>query len=221
MQSDERVSVEGGEKNTDPQSLLSRVTELEEQVDEIRRGGDATAIVAAAHAAVDEIEHRIGTRWNETQREALIAVKRLTFNAASDCWPGWTVSQNRPHERTLTAALELAQRFRGLVEKMSLGRLQEGTATWLVGAFELALGRYADASSTFAAAREHYLSAGAPCFALWAEGYMAIVQRGSGKAGPQGPDEFEQVCQKILAGDFKDAPAWIEQLRTAVKVFTS
>lgn len=214
------MSVEGVENNPDPESPLSRVTELESQVNEIRRGRDSTAIVAAAQAAADEIERHIGARWNETQREALIAVKRFTFNAAADCWPGWSVPQSLPDERTLTVALELAQRSRGLVEKMSLGRLQEGTATWLVGAFELALGRYADASSTFAAARDHYLAANAPGLALLAEGYLAIVQWGSDRAGPQGPQEFEQVCAKIGVGGFRDGPAWIEQLRTAVKVFT-
>ena len=48
------------------------------------------------------------------------------------------------------------------VEKLSLGRVQEGTARWLSGAFELALGRLADATSAFSVARQHYLAAEAP-----------------------------------------------------------
>lgn len=56
--------------------------------------------------------------------------------------------------------------------KLGLGPMQEGTGTWLVGAFELALGRHAQARDAFAQARESYLAANAPGLVLLTEGYL-------------------------------------------------
>ena len=64
---------------------------MQERVKELRSAGDPVALLAAAKAAADEIEHRVGERWDDAQRQSLIAVKRMTFNAAADCWPGWSV----------------------------------------------------------------------------------------------------------------------------------
>jgi hypothetical protein len=43
----------------------------------------------AADAAADEIEQLAGERLDDAERQALTAVRRFTFNAAADCWPGW------------------------------------------------------------------------------------------------------------------------------------
>ena len=102
----------------------------------------------------------------------------------------------------------MARRSHGLVVKLGLGPIQEGTGTWLVGAFELALGRYAEARESFARARESYLAAKAPGLVLLTEGYLAIVD-----------GDVEAVCARINIGGFEDGPDWIEQLRTAAQVF--
>jgi hypothetical protein len=142
------------------------------------------------------------------EREALIAVKRFTYNAAADCWPGWSVPTTAPDPRILAMGLNVARRSRGLVMRLGLGPIQEGTGTWLVGAFELALGRYAPARETFAHARESYIAAKAPGLALLTEGYLALVH-----------GDVEAVCARIAVGGFEDGPEWIEQLRTAAQVF--
>jgi hypothetical protein len=92
--------------------------------------------------------------------------------------------------------------------KLGLGPIQEATGTWLVGAFELALGRYAEAREAFAQARESYLAGKAPGLVLLTEGYMAIVD-----------GDVEGVCARIAVSGFEDGSEWIEQLRTAAKVF--
>ena len=206
--------------DTRGESLADRVATLQERIKELRRAGDPAALLAGTKAAADEIEHRIGESPNEAEREALTAVKRLTFNAAADCWPGWSIPVVSPDLRSLVAALELAQRSVRLVEKLGLGRLHEGTGIWLSGAFELALGRYADASRTFAIAREHFIAAKAPGLALLVEGYVAIVRRVGGNEVPAGAEELNEVYARIAAGSFEDGAEWIEQLRTALKVFT-
>ena len=107
-----------------------------------------------------------------------------------------------------------------LVGKLSLGRLQEGTGAWLCGAFELALDRHADAYRTFVLAREHYSAAQAPGLTLLLEGYIALVCEVTGNRVPPWED-IDRVCERISAGGFEGGVEWIEQLRTARKVFAT
>jgi hypothetical protein len=120
----------------------------------------------------------------------------------------------------LIAARELAQRSSDLVERLDAGRQRQGTGIWLCGAFDLALGRYEDASRAFTVAHEHYVAANAPSGAQLMEGYLAIVQEigGSGSSGEG--SALDQVCARISAGEFKDGAALVVQLRTALAAFT-
>jgi hypothetical protein len=200
--------------------LPDLVAKLEKHVSEVRRTGNPAAILAAANAAADLIEQRVGVCSNDAERAALTAVKRFTFNAAADCWPGWSVTGPAVDAGTLLAGLQLAQRSAALVESLALGGTQEGTAIWLSGAFELALQRLTDASSSFAHARQCYITATAPGLVLLMDGYLAIVQRLASNSSQADAENFEQVCARLAAGGFEDGPAWVEQLRTALKVFT-
>jgi hypothetical protein len=205
--------------DTTATSLPDLVATLRERVEGLRHAGDPDAYLAAASAAADEIGDRVGEHWNDEGRQALTAVKRFTYNAAADCWPGWSVQDKPPDIRILLTALELAQRSTRLVKKLALGPLQEGTATWLCGAFDLALGRYADASSAFAVAHQLYIAAKAPGLALLTEGYIAIVAHIARHKATGGAPDLEQICATIAAGNFDDGAEFIEQLRTALKVF--
>jgi hypothetical protein len=120
----------------------------------------------------------------------------------------------------LIAARELAQRSSDLVERLDAGRQRQGTGIWLCGAFDLALGRYEDASCAFAVAHEHYVAANAPSGALLMEGYLAIVQEIGGSGGSGEGSALDQVCARISAGEFKDGAALVAQLHTALAAFT-
>lgn len=200
-------------------TLSELVAGLENQARAARRSGEPVAILDAATAAIDAIEPLAGDGSNEEQRRALSAAQRITFNAAADCWPGWSVTAPAVDEPTLVRALELSRRSARLVEQLGLGGVQQGTAAWLSGAFELALGRLAEASASFAVAHRHYAAAGAPGLVLLTQGYSAIVERLAPASGADGGKGFEQVCAEIAAGGFEDGAAWIEQLRTALQVF--
>jgi hypothetical protein len=205
--------------DTTARSLPDLVATLRERVEGLRRAGDVDAYLAAASAAADEIENRVGDHWNDEGRQALTAVQRFTYNAAADGWPGWSVPDKPPDTRILMAARELAQRSSRLVKRLALGPLQEGTGTWLCAAIDLALGRYADASSAFAIAHQLYVAAKAPGLALLTEGYIAIVAQVAGHRATAGAPDLEQISARIAAGNFDDGAEFIEQLRTALKVF--
>lgn len=199
-------------------SLDARVASWVARIKALRQAGDIPALLAAARTAADDIEQCVGELRGEPELQALLAVKRFTYNAAADAWPGWSLSTKPPEERDLLMGLELARHSARLVESLELGPLQEGTGIWLCGAFALALGSYAEALRTFAAAREHYLAAKAPGLVLLTEGYSAIArQMTEGKAGA---DALEQIAAKINAGGYEDGAEWVAQLRTAQRVFT-
>lgn len=201
------------------ESLHDLVTRSQERVKALRRAGDLVALLTAAKAAADEIEHRVGESPDDEARQALLTVRRFTFNAAADCWPGWSVSDKPADTGNLLAALELAQRSARLSKKLGLDSVHEGTGVWLCGAFELALGRYADASNSFALARQQYIEGKAPGLVLLTEGYIAILQQVAVHQVPAGGEDLQKVIAKIEAGGFEDGTEWVEQLRTAEKVF--
>jgi len=202
------------------ESLTAHVAKVQEDITAARRAGDTITLLATAEAAATEIERRAGDGRNPAEREALIAVRRFTFNAAADCWPGWSVPDTPPDEQILMRARELAKRSAVLVNKLDLGRVQEGTGIWLLGAFELALGRHSEAYSAFALARERYIAARAPGLAMLTEGYIALVCQIAGHRVPACGEDLDQVCARIATGGFEDGAEWIEQLRTARKAFT-
>ena len=134
------------------ESPAAFATRLEQRLKEIRRSGTQAEIVAAAKEADGAIQARIGSAadgLSEDHRAALLASKRLLFNAAADCWPGWAIGSPRGSKADLLGALDLARRSRQRVEQLALGAMQEGTAIWLEGAFELALGRPDAALASF------------------------------------------------------------------------
>ena len=208
--------------DTTAESLHALVARSQERIKELRRAGDLVALLAAAKAAAGEIERRVGESLDDEARQALLTVRRFTFNAAADCWPGWSV-RDKPADtpedtRNLLAALELAQRSVRFSKKLGLDPVHEGTGVWLCGAFELALGRYAEASSAFALARQQYIEGKAPGLVLLTEGYIAILRQAAGDKISAGGDDLPKVIAKIEAGGFEDGAEWVEQLLTAQKV---
>lgn len=187
------------------------------RVKQRREAGDLGALLAVATAAADEIEERAGEGLDDPGRQALLTVKRFTYNAAADCWPGWSIPKQPADRGILLLAQALAQRSAALVTKLKLGPLHEGTGIWLCGAFDLALGRHAEAAEAFALARERYLAAEAPGLVLLTEGYSAIVRAAAGQ--PADGTDLQQVTARIAAGGFEDDAEWIEQLRIARQVF--
>lgn len=199
---------------TDTLAMLA--DQLEARVKALRGAGDDAALLAAARDAADEIERHSGAPDSD-RTEALKVAQRLTFNAAADCWPGWSVSDRPVDPDHLLAARELAERSLRLVEKLELGPMRVATGIWLVGAFDLALGRYDEASRLFGDARGRYGAANAPGLVLLVDGYAAIVRQVGNR--PASGDDLDQVCARIAAGGFKDGDEWIAQLRTALEVF--
>jgi len=68
-------------------------------------------------------------------------------------------------------------------------------------------------------ARQHYIAGKAPGLVLLMEGYIAIVRQIAGHQVAADGEDLHQISARIAAGGFEDGAEWIEQLRTALKVF--
>jgi len=197
-------------------TLAELADQLEQRVKDLRGGRDDAALLAAARDAADQIERRRGVLDGDTH-EAFLMVQRMTFNAAADCWPGWGVSDKPIRPDILLAARDLAERSLDLVQELGFGPLRLGTGAWLVGAFDLALGRHLEAIDIFRGARQNYVDASAPGLVLLTDGYVAIARQLAGDQA--GGEELDHVCKSIAAGGFEDGDEWIAQLRMASDVF--
>ncbi len=206
---------------TTTETLSDLVAMHEGTVKEARRTEQPGQIVASAKRAAGAIRARVpaaSADLSEEERAALTAVKGLLYNAAADAWPGWSVDGNGASPEELASALELARESADLVEALSLGKCQEGTAAWLVGALELALGRIEDSLTTFSRAERLFGEAGEPSLTLLARGYSAIA-REAGDAAAGDLSELSAILEELSAGKFRDGEAFCEQLRTAHQVF--
>lgn len=132
----------------DPQAariepLPAFVAKQEEKFNRARKAGRIAQLIESAKEAAESIRARVpgsSQDLSDEERAGLLAVKRMSYNAAADVWPGWTIDNNQRSQKELNDALDLARQSAELVELLSLGKLQKGTAAWLLGAFELALG---------------------------------------------------------------------------------
>jgi hypothetical protein len=129
------------------------------------------------------------------------------------------VDDPRSRREELDDALDLARQSADLVEVLNLGKCQEGTAAWLVGAFELALGQIEDSLTSFSRAERLYTDAAEPGLVLLARGYHAIACE-AGDLTPGCTPNLSEILEQLSAGNFENAEGFCEQLRTAHTIFT-
>ena len=202
--------------------LPAFVARQEDTLNRARKVERGAQLIESAKEAAGAIRARVpgpSQELSDEERAALIAVKRMLYNAAADVWPGWSVDDPRSRREELDDALDLARQSADLVEVLNLGKCQEGTAAWLVGAFELALGQIEDSLTSFSRAERLYTDAAEPGLVLLARGYHAIACEAGGLTPGCTPNLIE-ILEQLSAGNFEDAEGFCEQLRTAHTIFT-
>jgi hypothetical protein len=203
------------------ESLPAFVARQEDKLNRARKAERGAPLIESAKEAAEAIRARVpgpSQELSEEERAALIAVKRMLFNAAADTWPGWTVDDTRSSREELDDALDLARQSADLVEVLNLGKRQEGTAAWLVGAFELALGQIQDSLTSFSRAERFYADADEPALVLLARGYRAIACEAGGTVAGCASN-LSEILEQLSVGNFEDGEGFCEQLRTAHTVF--
>ncbi len=204
------------------ESLSAFVARQEDTLNRARKAERGAQLIESANDAAEAIRARVpgpSQDLSDEERAALIAVKRMLFNAAADIWPGWSVDDHRTSREELDDALDLARQSADLVEVLNLGKCQQGTAAWLVGAFELALGQIQDSLTSFSRAERLYADADEPALVLLARGYSAIACEAGGSM-PGCTPSLSEILEQLSAGNFREGKAFCEQLRTAHTIFT-
>jgi len=139
--------------------------------------------------------------------------RAMSFNAAANCWPGWGDQGVTIEDGHVAAGLALAGMCRSLGQDLDLGPKEQGTANWLVGALELALGRIAAARAAFDDAQGSYAALGeeAPQ-TLMVQAYDALAATYGGEDNGQA---LNQALERLRALGTKDGDFFADQVEKA------
>ena len=219
-------SIQGG----DLSSAISRV-ESDDAVEQV--SADYTQLIKILYgehkdvtnmAAVGKAAVSYHLRQSELERDVAAAVKlktaakRMAYNVAANCWPGWGDEGVVIEAAHIDVGLELAMLSLRLVEELGQGPRQLGTAHWLVGAFQLVAGRLDASLSSFGQARDAYASIGETTSVLLVDGYRAIAHRQAPDRADHGALELDEAIDRLMTDGSKQARAFADQLRTAARV---
>jgi hypothetical protein len=146
--------------------------------------------------------------------------RAITFNAAANCWPGWDDEGVTIEDWHIAAGLSLAGLCLMLSRDLGLGAKAEGTAQWLVGALELALGDVASARATFAEAEQSNAALGdeAPQ-RLMAQGYHALADKCAAPDSHECARALQQALERLRAAGPEHGQFFADQIETAQRVF--
>jgi cytochrome c-type biogenesis protein CcmH/NrfG len=119
----------------------------------------------------------------------------------------------------VSAGIKMANESRDLVEELALGPREQGTAQWLVGALELAVGRFDAARVAFEQAERAFLTddAASTC-ALMAHGYVALACKADPQSRAEGKEALREALGRLRAQGSKEAIFFADQLSTADRV---
>lgn len=148
------------------------------------------------------------------------AAKALSFNLASNTWPGWndegielTVSDRR-------VGLDAAKLNLRLAKELQRDDLPLCNAYWILGAQQLADGRLEPAQASFATAADHARGAGRPDYELMSRGYAAMTEV---LAAPNSGVHrtFDECVAGLRKLDTDDSRFFAEQLESVLEFFAT
>jgi hypothetical protein len=185
-----------------------------------RESRDITNMIAAGDLGVAYCLRKAAL---ESDSNKIIELKKLgqiiAFNTAVNCWPGWADSGAVIEEAHIRAAIELAVRSRDLVQELALPARAQGGAHWLLGALELAAGRFDVARGAFEQAEQAFLIDDAIfAYTLMARGYVALARKADPRSRLEGADMLRSALESLRAEGSKDAAFFADQLATADRV---
>jgi hypothetical protein len=219
---------------------LIRNGDLASAIGRVESGGEAEQVSAdhallikilygehsdvANMAAVGKAAVRYHLRRSELERDVAAtlklktAAKKLAYNVATNCWPGWGDEGVVIEASHVDAGLELAMLSLRLVEELGLGPHQLGNAHRLVGALQFAAGRTDASLLSFGQARDAFASIGETTSVLQADGYRAIAHRQAPDRADHGARDLDEVIGRLMADGSKPARGFADQLRTAARI---
>lgn len=223
-------------------AFLFRDCCVDEALSQISAEPDVRAVAAALSSAVNLIyrEHRdhkamilaalTGLSWCRGQaailhgeaEAALFLQSRayaIAFNAGANCWPCWDEASAAIDDENVAFGLVLAGLCLDVARNCELTPRQRGNASWLVGAFLLALDRIGDAQAFFLEAEQAVrpLGENAP-EALLARGYWALAEKRGGSGSTIAPHLLSAALDRLRAHGGSEGKFFAEQIERAERV---
>lgn len=181
---------------------------------------DVGCMIVAAHLG---IAWCLGQASMTSDREVATSLKTrahaMSFNAAANCWPGWGDEGITIEDGHVEAARSLAGLCLVLAKELELGPKGLGTAHWMIGALELALGHFAMARAAFEEAQRSYSNLGeeAPQ-ALMAKGYGALAANCSEDSSVETIAALKTAIERLRALKCEDGQFFADQIERAEQV---
>jgi hypothetical protein len=143
--------------------------------------------------------------------------KQIAFNLASFTWPGWDEKGITLSTSDLKQGLDAAKLTVRLSGQLNEPSRKKAVALWMLGAQELANGRYDDAEKTLKRAKEKAQKGEDGATAAQIDGTAAIVKILQGDAS--GQEQFENALLVLEGMNTKISKMYAGQLKTAKAVF--
>jgi hypothetical protein len=185
-----------------------------------REYSDVTDMIVAGNLGLDYCLRKSAAESDEDKKRELKKIgKIIVFNTAANCWPGWGDPGIVIEGSHLRDGIKLATQSRDLVQELGREPREQGTADWLVGALELAAGRFGAARLAFEQAEQVFLTANVTSVhALMARGYIALALKADPPTRLEGMNMLTETLDRLRAEGSKDAIFFADQLATADRV---
>ncbi len=185
---------------------------------------DVPGMIALSRSGIDfgldEARRSAGTD-PELAAKLKGTAKAMSFNLGSNTWPGWNDPGIVLSDSDLRVGLDAARLNLRLAVELQRGAEPLANAHWLLGAHELARGRYAAADAQFHTAAGHAAAAGKRDMELMLQGYQALTELLREPSAATARQAFEARIDDLQKTGNDDGKFYAGQLATARDVFTA
>jgi hypothetical protein len=200
---------------------IATVSALNSTVQKLyREYNDVTNMIVAGNLGLGYFLRRSTLESDQGKvRELKKLGKVIAFNTAANCWPGWGDPGIVIEEAHIRAGIKMANESRDLVEELAFGARELGNAHWLVGALELAAGRFDAARVAFEQAeRVSLVQDATSTYTLMARGYVELARKAGPQSRAQGKEALRETLDRLRVQGSKEAIFFADQLSTADRV---
>jgi tetratricopeptide (TPR) repeat protein len=177
----------------------------------------ATVVVSQMGIHYCLTKTRDGNGETETRAKALDSAKKMAYNLASFCWPGWDEPGIVIRSGEVEIGADAAKLNLRLAQELKRPPLGMSMAHWMLGAYALAQKQFDRAAEDFQKSLEFAREAKTDGQVMLNEGFIALSKLGMSPSSDDG--EFMRILQSLDAINNDDAREYARQLQTARKVF--
>ncbi len=176
-----------------------------------------SAVVRIAQAGLDYCLRRSRETPDEHAAALRDSAKKMAYNFASFCWPGWDEpgiaidqDQVRIGAETAKLNLQLARELKRPPKGMSM-------AHWMLGGYALALKNYSEAADEFTTAISFDQQAADRESELFNEANRALSRIGQGNSAAE--SDWARLLENLEAMNTDDSKEYLRQLRMVRNAF--